>query len=122
MNHSANLTIAVTSIICATALAISVYPGVLNDVLLIGVFFSFVAVPVGAIVVVATAIVLARQGKLRSLQVPRRQIAVVGAMLLVTFVLLRYYVPRRIAFAASRAAFEALVPQAPGFRFRRRAS
>ena len=113
MKTFANLIVAVTSIVCATALVISVYPGVLNDVLLVGVFMSFVVVPAGVVAVVVTAIVLARMGTLKRLQVPRAQVVVAGTMLFVTFVLLRYYVPRRIAFATSRADFEALIPQAP---------
>ena len=109
---ASNVIIALTALACLLALGISVYPGVLNDLLFIGIFLSFLAVPVVGIVGVIVLVVLAREGKLRGLQIPWIRVAAVFALLFATYVLLKFYVPRRIAFATSRASFEQMVPQA----------
>lgn len=109
---ASNVIIALTALACLVALAISVYPGVLNDLLFIGILLSFLVVPVVGIAAVVVLVVLARKGKLRGLRIPWMRVAVVFALLFGTYVLLKFYVPRRIAFAASRASFEQMVPQA----------
>jgi hypothetical protein len=109
---ASNVIIALTALACAVALVISVYPGVLNDLLFIGILLSVLVVPVVGIAGVTFLVVLARKGKLRGRRIPWTQVAVVFALLFGTYVLLKFYVPRRIAFAASRDAFEQMVPQA----------
>ncbi len=109
---ASNFIIALKALACVIALAISVYPGVLNDLLFIGILLSFWVVLVVAIVGLIVVVVLARRGKFRGLRIPWMRVAVVFAVLFGTYVLLKFYVPRRIAFAASRAAFEQMVPQA----------
>jgi hypothetical protein len=108
---ASNVIIALTALACVVALAISVYPGILNDLLFFGILLSFLVVPVVGIVGVIVLFVLARKGKLRGLRIPWKHVAVIFALLFGTYVLLKFYVPRRIAFAASRAAFEQMVPQ-----------
>jgi hypothetical protein len=112
MKITFNVVIALTALACLVALAISIYPGILNDLLFIGILLSFLVVPVVGIVGVIVFLVLAHKGKLRGLRIPWKHVAVVFALLFGTYVLLKFYVPRRIAFAASRAAFEQMVPQA----------
>jgi hypothetical protein len=114
----ANAIIALTAIVCLVALAISVYPGVLNDLMFLGILLSFLVVPVVGVVALVGLIVLAWNGKLRGLQIPWARAAVVLALLFGTYVLLTFYVPRRIAFAASRASFEQMLPQATPSQYR----
>lgn len=112
MKLAANLIIALTTLACVAALAISVYPGVLNHLLFLGILLSFLVVPVVGLAALIAGVVLARKGKLRGLRMPWTRAAVVLALLLGTYVLLKFYVPRRVAFAASRGAFEQILPQA----------
>ena len=112
MRVAANVIIVLTGTACLGTLAISVYPGVLNDLLFLGLILSFMAAPVVGIVALVGLIALARKGKLRGLRIPWMRVAVVFALLFGTYVLLKFYIPRHIAFAASRAAFEQVVPRA----------
>lgn len=106
-----NIVIVLTALASLTALAVSVYPGVLNDLPLTLVLLSL---PVIGSVALTVLIVLACKGKLRGPQIPWRRVVAVFSILLATYVLLKFYVPRRIAFAASRSAFDALVEEASG--------
>ena len=109
---ASNAIITLTTLACVVALAISIYPGVLNDLLFIGILLSLLIVPVVGIFGGIVLVVVACKGKFRGLQIPWMQVAVVCAILFGTYVLLKFYIPRRIAFAASRAAFEQMVSQA----------
>jgi hypothetical protein len=110
---AANITILLTVLACLAALMISVYPGVLNDLLFIAVLLAAIAVPVIGIVAVIVLIVLACQGRLKHMRLPWKLAGILFAILLCTYMLLKFYIPRRIAFAASRASFEQLLVQAP---------
>jgi hypothetical protein len=112
MKLAGNVIIALIALACLAALATSVYPGVLNDLLFMGILLSFLIAPVVFIVGGIVLLILARKGKLRGLRIPRTRAAIVFALLLGTYVLLKFYVPRRVAFAASRAAFEQMILQA----------
>lgn len=112
MKVVANAIIAVTAVACLAALALNVYPGVLNDLLFLAILLSVLLVPILGLVAFIGFIVLAWKGKLRGLRIPWARGAIVMVLLLGTYVLLEFYVPRRIAFAASRASFEQMVPQA----------
>ncbi len=118
MKVATNVIIALIAIACHAALAISVYPGVLNDLLFRAVLLSFLVVPVIGLVSLVGFISWAREGKLRGLRIPWTRAAIVLALLFGTYVLLKFYVPRRVAFAASRASFEQLVPQATPSEYR----
>jgi hypothetical protein len=109
---AANVITALTAIACLLALAISVYPGVLNSVLFVGFLLSLLVIPIVCVVAFVGVIVLSRKGDSRGLRMPWFRVAVVFALLFGTYVLLKFYVPRRIAFAASRASFEEMIPQA----------
>ena len=113
MKLTGTIGLVAVSIVCIVALAASIYPGVLNDVLFGALLLSVIAVPIIAIVGVCTFGWLVWQGRLRRVTIPWRQGGVALLMLLGTYTLLRFYVPRRIAFMASRSAFQRLVEQAP---------
>lgn len=106
-----NAIIALTIFVCVVALSISIYPGVLNDLVFTAVLLSFVAAPVVGIVGIIFLVVLAPQARLRGLQFPWMRIAVAFAILICTYILLKLYVPRRIAFELSRDAFEQVVSE-----------
>ncbi|MBN1514686.1 MAG: hypothetical protein JXB13_21915 [Phycisphaerae bacterium] len=113
MRTAASIGVALLAICCAAALGVSIYPGVLNQGLFFGVLLALVVVPVVGLGAVVCLIVLARRGKLKQIRVPWRQAAAAAAILCLTCALLKFYVPRRIAFAASRSAFEQFVAEAP---------
>ena len=81
MKVASNLIIVLTALACVVALALSVYPGVLNDLLFIAMLLSFLAVPVVGLVGVIVFLVLAHKGKLRGLPIPWKRVPVVFALL-----------------------------------------
>ena len=107
-----NVAITATAIACVTAMTISVYPGVLNDLFLITILLSFLVVPTVGAILLAVVTYLAVEGKLRRPKIPWKGIAAVFTILLATYVLLKFYVPRRIAFALSQSTFEAQLAKA----------
>ena len=121
MKAASSIAIALAVVACVVALALSVYPGVLSDVLFLAVLLSLVIVPVVGIVAVVALILLARKGKLKSMRPRWRLATLVVAIFFCTWLLLRFYVPRRIAFTASRASFAQLVPQAASSEYAGRA-
>ena len=112
MRATANTILVATALACPAALAISVYPGVLNGLIFPAMLLSCFVVPAVGIGALVALIRLKRSGELRVMRLPWRQAAVVAGLLFCTYVLLKFYVPRRIAFAASRASFEQLVQHA----------
>jgi len=108
-----NLAVVLAVLVCLLALAMSVYPGVLNDLMFLAILLSFIVVPVVGITGSVTLLVLVRRGKLKGAAIPWGHAAVVIGVLFGTYVLLKLYVPRRIAFATSRSAFQQRVAQAP---------
>ncbi len=100
---------AVTVTMCVAALVVSIYPGWLNDILALGLMFGFLSLPAVLIVVVVIVAVQYRRGGLHIDRTPWLHVAAVLAMLFVTYVSLRFYIPRRIAFAWSRPSFEQLI-------------
>ena len=112
MKIPGNAIVTLTALACLLALGISIYPGVLNDLLIVAIFLPILVVPIAAFVALIGLIITRRIGKLRGLSIPRRRLAIALAILISTVVLLQFYVPRRLAFAASRAAFEQMIPSA----------
>jgi hypothetical protein len=110
-----NIGVLLTALGCLAALTISVFPGVLDDLLFLAIFVAVLAIPIILIGGVLTLIVLARRGKLKGVTVLWRHFLVAALIVAGSLVLLTFYVPRRIAFAASRSAFEELVSQAHKF-------
>jgi hypothetical protein len=113
MKTIANVILVLISLACLAALAASVYPGLLNDIAFAGLLLSFLVVPpLGAILLIVLVVVW-RRGKLSGLKAPWTHAAIASALLFFTFCLLKFYIPRRIAFAAARSEFEQFVPEAP---------
>ena len=106
------IAIVLTGLACLSVLTIGVYPGVLNDLLFGAILLSFLVVPVVAVVTLVVIVVLALKGKLRKIAISWRTLGLMFLTLFLTYGLLRYYVPRRIAFALSRSAFEPFIAQA----------
>ena len=101
---------ALVVILCVSALVLNVYPGVLNQLVFRGILFTIRLFPVVAIVGTVGAIAFAclwRAGRLSRLSELRRHAVLALAMLAATYGLLRYYVPRRMAFELSRSSFQA---------------
>lgn len=100
-----NVALVATTLGCLVVLAISIYPGALNDLLFPAILLSFFIIP---LIALAGLVAL-----LAGVTIPWRRVAVIAIILLGTYVFLEFYVPRRIAFAVSRSAFEQLISQAP---------
>ena len=113
MKSISKIMIGLTMLACLAALAVSVYPGVLGDLLFMATVLSLFVIPVVGIAVFAGSIVFARRHTLRIGPYSVNGAAIVAAILLATLILLTCYVPRRIAFALSRSSFEPLVQNAP---------
>lgn len=109
-----NVFVALVGVVCAGALVVSIYPGVLNDLVFIALLLFFLFGLIGGAIGLVVLITLAAKGKLPALRIPWSH-AVVSVVILFcsTYAALRYYLPRRIAFAVSRSSFERLVAQAP---------
>jgi hypothetical protein len=112
VNLAGKIIIALTSFTCLSALAISVYPGALNDLLFMGILLSPLIVPVVGLVLLSWYIVLARRGMLHEWRVTRTPGTIVLALLIATSVLLTLSIPRRIAFAAARDSFNEMLLEA----------
>ncbi len=100
---------------CAASVAailLGIYPGMLQDILFIVVLTSIIWLPVGALLGVVYLIVMMRS-PLKLTEWPLFRLGLAAAILVSTFGLLRYYVPRRLAFMASRTEFTAMLPKAP---------
>src|SRR5439155_26254579 len=69
-------------------------------------------IPVLAVAGLVWLFVLIRQGKLKGARPPWRAAGIVLAILFGTCALMKFDVPRRIAFAKARSAFEQLLPRA----------
>ncbi|HEX8325660.1 MAG TPA: hypothetical protein VF595_17280 [Tepidisphaeraceae bacterium] len=111
MKSIVSLVVAATALVCLIAIGLSIIPGVLHDVLFIGFLFSIVVVPVaGGITLVGLSVVWLR-GNLPRTRLPAPQLAMIVAMLLGTYALLSFYVPRRFAFIVSQASFDAVARQ-----------
>lgn len=110
---AANLAVVLVLLACLLALTSSVYPGVLNDLVFLAILLSFIVAPVVGIIGSITLFVLVWRGRLKGAAIRWGHVAAVIAILFGTYILLKKYVPRRIAFATSRSAFEQLVAQAP---------
>lgn len=98
MKPAASLIVVLTAVSCLAALARSVYPGVLNDLLFAVILLSFFLLPIAGIAALVGSVLLVRKGKFRNLRLPWRQAAAVVALLASTCVLLKFYIP-----AASRS-------------------
>lgn len=112
MNIVSSGLLGVTTIVCSALLVISIYPGALDKLLFWGVLAAIVSIPTIGLVGVIFLIVFMRRGVLKRLKLPWRTIVAMTTIVFISTLLLTFYVPRRLAFMASRSAFESFLPQA----------
>lgn len=109
MKTKLNILLILTILTCVLTLVLSIYPGVLQGLFLfiaIALLWLLIAVGIGIALI---AIVLQRGERSA-----KNTLAKMGLILLIVFSsygLLKFYVPRRIAFLVSRPAFESWLVQ-----------
>lgn len=101
--------IAVVALSCMVVLWLSVYPGLLADYVLIAAIFGFYVIPATAVLTVAILLVLSLKGQLKGFRFPWKHVFVVLSIMFATFLMLLFYVPRRLAFEISRNKFSQAV-------------
>jgi hypothetical protein len=112
IRHTATLILTLACITSSVLLAVSTYPGALQDILYYGVLTSILWIPVCGLLGVWYLIALISSG-LKFTEWPLFRLGLAAVLLVCTYGLLRKYVPRRLAFMASRTEFTAKLAQAP---------
>jgi hypothetical protein len=100
---------------CAASVAavlLSIYPGMLRDLMFVLMLTSIIWLPLAAVLGIVWLVLMVRS-KARLIDWPWVRYGLAAVVLGSAFVLVLYYVPRRLAFMASLAQFQALVAQAP---------
>ncbi len=106
MNAAGRALLIATAAACLAALVISIYPGLLNDLIFFAALIGVVmALPVG-IALVIYVLISYRRGDIR---ISWAEMKIALLILSLTFVALYFYLPLRISFAACRGSFEALL-------------
>ena len=100
-----------TLIACLGALAISIYPGVLNDLLSLVVVLVVLASPILLLIFVVLLYLQYRRGAQSEVPFPWKYSTLTLLILGGTYFALRPYIPRRVAFAACRPSFQRLVDE-----------
>lgn len=113
-------TIYITLSVCVAILIISIYPGALDSLFFPVILVSIVCVPIFAVlVIIFWGLRTLGRRDLKSIRlplqtfVPWREVAIIAGIVLVCYVLLKFYIPRRLAFMVSRTAFEQVRVQLP---------
>jgi hypothetical protein len=109
MSVLGKITTLVIVVACSAALAISIWPGWLNDLLFIAVVIGFFIVPIIFAAIGVFLFFQYRRGNLRSAEFPWKYAAISLLILITTYAALRFYIPRRIAFAVCRPSFQQIV-------------
>jgi amino acid transporter len=110
---ASQLVIFTTLLFCVAVLIISIYPGAIDSLLFAVTLVSIVSVPMFVVVGIMVLVVLGRRGKLRSIKIPPRIIVAITGILLISYILLKFYIPRRLGFMVSQSAFEQVRVQLP---------
>lgn len=106
MERVGKITSVVIGAACLVALVISIYPGWLNDLLVFAILLGVFVVP---IVLVGAVVFLVIQFRSGDRQFPWKYATITLLVLFTTYSALRFYIPRRIAFAACRSSFQSLI-------------
>ncbi|BAZ02720.1 hypothetical protein NIES37_67330 [Tolypothrix tenuis PCC 7101] len=120
MKIFSKIAICITLFICVAILIISIYPGALNSFFFPVMLVSIVCVPIFTVLAILFwgLRTLGRQD-LKSIRlswhtfVPWREVTIIAGIVLVCYVLLKFYIPRRLAFMISQSAFEQVRVQLP---------
>lgn len=107
------ITLFATTVVCLIALAFSIYPG-WQDGLLFELFFfvislGIVVVPMVMAAVMALAVFVFVEHRNGNGHFLWKYATITLLILFTTYAALRYYIPRRIAFATCRTSFQQLV-------------
>jgi hypothetical protein len=113
MKILADVFIAVVAIACCGVLLVSIFLGELNDLLFIALLFGLPLVASIGLAATPFLIALAFTTRWREVHVPYQRLMIALALMAMTFLLLRLYVPRRVGFLVSRDAFERIVAHPP---------
>jgi len=97
---------------CLLALVVSIVPGVLNQFTFIMILVGMAMVPFVLVAGVGTALFFYRTRRRKLLWQVMPYAVIAMGLLFGTYVLLKFYVPRRIAFAMNRASFDRLLQDA----------
>ena len=98
-----------TIVACTLALAISIWPGWLNDLLLVAIPIGLFAAPCIVLALGVFVFIQYRHGSLRIGGLPWKYATITVLMLITTYAALRFYIPRRIAFFSCRSSFQVIV-------------
>ncbi len=109
MNITNKIILFVTLVICIAVLSISIYPGAIDSLLFPILLVSIICMPIFIIVGIFTLIVLKRRGILRNIALPWKLIRIIAGILLISSIVLKLYIPRRLAFMTSQSAFEQII-------------
>ncbi|MBD2518277.1 hypothetical protein H6G93_25545 [Nostoc sp. FACHB-973] len=114
------IAICITLLIGVAILIISIYPGALNSFFFPVMLVSIVCVPIFAVLAILFwGLRTLGRRDLKSIRlrrhtfVPWREVAIIAGIVLVCYVLLKFYIPRRLAFIISQSAFEQVRIQLP---------
>jgi hypothetical protein len=113
------IAICITLLIGVAILIISIYPGALNSFFFPVMLVSIVCVPFAVLAILFWGLRTLGRRDLKSIRlrrqtfVPWREVAIIAGIVLVCYVLLKFYIPRRLAFMISRSAFEQVRVQLP---------
>ncbi|WP_041739539.1 hypothetical protein [Calothrix sp. PCC 6303] len=114
------IAICITLFICVAILIISIYPGALNSFFFPVILVSIVCVPIFAVsVIIYWGLRTLGRQNLQSIRlpwqtfIPWREVTIIAGIVLVCYVMLKFYIPRRLAFMVSQSAFEQVRVQLP---------
>ncbi|MBV6625350.1 MAG: hypothetical protein KI793_20880 [Rivularia sp. (in: Bacteria)] len=109
MNIGSKILIFITITVCIAILSISIYPGALASLWFAFVLISIICLPIFIVVGIFALIVLGRRGVFSKYNIPWRLIKTTAGIVLLSCILLKLYIPRRLAFFASQSAFEQVI-------------
>ena len=109
MNIQNKVVILITLSICITLLTISIYPGFINSLFFPFLLVSIICLPISIILGIFMLIVFGRRGELTKIKFPWQLVKPVFGIILVSFILLKFHIPIRLAFLASQSEFEQFI-------------
>lgn len=101
-----------SAFVCALALFLSIYPGLLNNFLFFVMFFLIFTVPPCLLGFAAFLVYQCRRRNFDADEIVLRfwrPVGIILCLLCCTYVSLKFYLPRRIAFECCRSSFQKMV-------------
>ncbi len=109
MNITKKTILIVTLVSCVAVVSISIYPAAIDSLLFPILLVSIIYMPIFIIIGIFALIVLKRRGILINIALPWKLIQNIAGILLISSIMLKFYIPRRLAFMASQSAFEQII-------------